>query len=125
LIRHALAVVSSRWSPRLRDVGFSRDSRDFLRIRVAVPVKASSPGPRGSGVDALSPVWRPKTRSDSLGLVSTRSLSWGFQRLSLHRHEPATSTPTWFPSGCPLGLHVLACRCHKQVSFRLRGFSPP
>jgi hypothetical protein len=61
------------------------------------PVGISSSGPCGSADNVLPIVLRSKTRSDSDCLVSTRHLSWGFQRSSLHRHQPATSTPAFLP----------------------------
>jgi hypothetical protein len=53
--------------------------------------------PCGAAVSVRRPDWRLKTLSLSLRLVSTRRLSWGFQRSPLHRHTPTTSTPTHLP----------------------------
>jgi hypothetical protein len=40
---------------------------------------------------------------DSLCLGFTRLLSWGYQRMPLHRQKSTTSTPTLYPSGFPSG----------------------
>jgi hypothetical protein len=98
----------------------------LFRIRVALPAGASTSGPRGFEVNVRSTVWRSKTPSDSLGLVSTRLLSWGFQRTPLHRHEPATSTPTLALFRFPGPVWAFRPAFAKRlVTFRLCGFSPP
>jgi len=107
-------VFLRRWFLRLRDVGFSRDSSGLFRIRVALPAGAFTSPPHGFEMTVRSSVWRLKTPSDSLGLVSTRLLSWGFQRSPLHRHEPAMSTPTLAPSPVSrFRVGVSACPCQK------------
>jgi hypothetical protein len=119
--------------------GFFRDSFESVEDSGTVPVGISSsvlPSPdplrgragvpRGTcGPWGVRPaVWRPKTLSASLGLVSTRRLSWGFQRPSLHRRKPATSTPASFPR-LPGSWSLRLQAATLGVLFRLRGFSPP
>lgn len=123
-----MAALGGHFNLRLRDVGFSRDSPDGLRIRGLSPrVEARATSHLAPDLVGSSSQ-RSKALSDSFCLVSTRHLSWGFQRSSLHRHELATSTPASDPSlltkhlGLRPPLATWGARSVFAVSHRLDGF---